>query len=157
MLLKKDKIKLFVYDFDGVMTDNRVLVSDDGHEAVFCNRSDGMAVIKIKKLGLQQVIISTETNPVVSMRAKKLGIEVLQGIEDKATVLKKYCEKLKVSLKDVLYVGNDINDLDAMKLVGIGVSPADGDESIKKISKIITKAKGGYGVIRELYKMMTGF
>lgn len=153
-MILKNKIKLIVYDFDGVMTDNRVLVSEDGSEAVFCNRSDGMAVIKMKKLGIKQIIISTETNKVVSMRAKKLSIEVLQGIEDKATVLKKYCLKFKIKLNDVMYVGNDTNDLEAMKLVGVGVAPADADESIKKISKIVTKSKGGYGVIRELYKMM---
>lgn len=143
-------IQLIVYDFDGVMTDNKVLVFQDGREAVFCDRSDGLAISKIKKMRISQMIISTETNEVVKARAKKLGIPILHSINNKKEVLKKYCQKKRINLSKVIYIGNDINDLEAMKIVGHPIAPSDASREVKKIAKIITKAKGGEGVIREL-------
>ncbi len=143
-------IQLIVYDFDGVFTDNKVLVFEDGKEAVFCNRADGLAIKKIKELGLPQIILSTEENQVVKARAKKLNIEVAYGITDKKTALIEYCKKKSYDLEKVLYIGNDLNDLEAMKLVGYPIAPTDAVKEIKKIAKIITKARGGKGVIREL-------
>ena len=143
-------IQLIVYDFDGVMTDNKVLIFQDGKEAVFCNRSDGLAISKIKQMGIPQIIISTEVNEVVTARAKKLGIPVIQGADNKKELVKKYCKDKKIDLDKVIYVGNDINDLDIMKLVGYPVAPSDASREIRRVAKIITKAKGGEGVIREL-------
>ena len=148
--LELKNIDLIIYDFDGVMTDNRVLVREDGEEAVFCNRSDGLAISKIKRMGISQLIISTETNKVVEVRAKKLGIPILHGINNKKEILKKYCKEKNIDLSKVIYVGNDINDLEAMKIVGFSVAPADAAKKIKKIAKIITGARGGEGVVREL-------
>ena len=85
-------IQLIVYDFDGVITDNRVMVSEDGMESVIVSRADGLGVNIIKEMEIPQMILSTETNPVVSLRAKKLGIPVLQGVDDKMTVLLNYCK-----------------------------------------------------------------
>ena len=76
-------LKLIIYDFDGVMTDNRALIMDDGREAVFIHRGDGFAVARIKEKGIAQIILSTETNPIVTARAKKLGIPVVQAVENK--------------------------------------------------------------------------
>jgi len=144
------KIKLIVYDFDGVMTDNKVYVDQDGKETVQLNRGDGLGVSEIKKLGIEQIIISTEKNPIVSTRAKKLGIYCLQGIENKKDVLIKFCQNNDYDLEYVAYVGNDINDKDAMEIVGYSFCPIDAYGSIKKISNHILDTKGGNGVIREL-------
>ena len=143
-------IKLIVYDFDGVMTDNKVYVDQDGREMVQVNRADGLAVSAIKKLDIQQIIISTEKNPVVSARASKLGIPCLQGIDDKKYSLLDYCKKNDFELNHVVFVGNDINDRDVMEMVGYTFSPADAHSEINKISNQVMKTKGGHGVIREL-------
>jgi len=145
------KIKLICYDFDGVMTDNKVYIDQDGLETVQVNRADGLGVSEIKKLGLIQMIISTEKNPVVSERSRKLNIFCLQGISDKSQALKKYCQNNNISLDEVAYVGNDINDLEAMELVGITFCPADAHSSIKDISDHILTSKGGEGVVREIF------
>ena len=143
-------IKLICYDFDGVMTDNKVYIDQDGCEMVQVNRADGLGVAEIKKLGIVQIILSTEKNPVVGQRSKKLGLTCLQGISDKTYALKKCCQKNNISLDEVAYVGNDINDIEAMKLVGITFCPADAHNSIKKISNHVLKSKGGQGVVREI-------
>jgi Low specificity phosphatase (HAD superfamily) len=148
--IKCKEIELIVYDFDGVMTDNKVLISEDGKESVFCNRSDGLAISKIKKMGLPQLIISTEKNKIVEMRAKKLGIQVIHGIDCKKSIVKKYCKEKNINLGKVIFIGNDINDLEVMKIVGYPIAPSDAHTSIKNEAKFLTKAKGGEGVIREL-------
>ena len=145
-----ETIKLIVYDFDGVMTDNKVYVDQIGNETVQVNRGDGLGVSEIKKLGIEQIIISTETNPVVSTRAKKLDILCLQGIDNKKATLKDYSRKNNIELQQVAYLGNDINDKEAMEIVGITFCPVDAHASIKTISDHVLKTKGGHGVIREL-------
>ncbi len=143
-------IQLIVYDFDGVMTDNRVVVFHDGTEAVVVNRADGLGVERLHASGIPQLILSTETNPVVKTRAAKLGLETITSCKDKKNALKKYCEQNDYDLKKVVYVGNDLNDLEVMKIVGFPIAPADAHQKIKAIAKLITKSKGGEGVIREL-------
>lgn len=141
---------LLVYDFDGVMTDNRVLILQDGNEAVFANRADGWGIAQMRNAGYSQIILTTETNPVASARAKKLQIEALQGSANKARDLVAYCQANGIDLQKVLYVGNDVNDLEAMRLVGFSVAPADAHPDVLKIAKHVTKASGGDGVIKEL-------
>ena len=148
--MSKFKLELIVYDFDGVMTNNKVYLSQNGNETVQVNRADGLGVSEIKILGIEQIIISTETNPVVTTRANKLGINCLQGVENKKEALKIYCKKNDLDLKNIAYVGNDINDKEAMEIVGYSFCPADAHGSIKKISNHILDTKGGNGVIREL-------
>jgi len=143
-------IQLIVYDFDGVMTDNHVYVDQDGREMVRVNRADGLGISGIKKIGIQQIIISTEKNPVVSTRAKKLGIPCLQGIDNKKKALIDYCKKNDIDLRNVAYLGNDINDMEVMEIAGSTFCPADAHENIKGISDIILSKNGGNGVIREL-------
>ena len=147
-------LKLIVYDFDGVMTDNKLYIDQNGNEMVKVSRADGLGISEIQKLGIQQIIISTETNPVVRARAKKLGLHCLQGVNNKAKDLTDYCKK-KISLDEVAYVGNDINDLEVMKLVGITFCPADAHVSIKEISQYILESKGGEGVSREILDQLT--
>ena len=146
-----NSIRLLVYDFDGVMTDNKVFVDQHGNEMVQVNRADGLGIAEIRKLGIQQMILSTETNTVVSARAKKLDLFCLQGVDNKAQALTEYCNVHQISLSDVAYAGNDINDLEVMKLVGITFCPADAHVSIKEISQYILELKGGEGIVREIF------
>ena len=148
------RIKLFVYDFDGVMTNNKVIVDQRGNESVIVNRGDGLAVSIIKRMNIPQLILSTEANPVVLKRANKLNIICINGVEDKKEKLKEYCIQNDINFKDVLYIGNDINDLDIMKMIGHPYCPADAHESIKVISDYVFKSKGGNGVIRELLDLI---
>ena len=148
--IQKHPISLFFYDFDGVFTDNRILVSEDGKESVCCNRADGLAIRKINEMGILQTIISTETNKIVSVRAAKLGLPVIQGVNDKKESLLEYCEKLSINARETLYIGNDINDLEAMLTVGFPVCPEDAYPEIKEIARLIIPVSGGNGVIRKL-------
>ena len=148
------KINLIVYDFDGVMTDNKVFVDQKGREMVQVNRADGLGVSEIKKLGIEQIIISTEINPVVSVRAIKLGIPCLQGINNKKESLQKFCKEKNYKMQHVAFVGNDINDEDVMKIVGHSFCPSDAHKKIKKIAKHVLISKGGGGIIRELFDLL---
>lgn len=152
-----ENIDLVVFDFDGVLTDNRVLVFENGLEAVFCNRADGLGFDRLRQYNIPTLILSTERNKVVSCRAKKLGVACLHGIKDKKTTLIEYCRKRNFFLKNVVYVGNDLNDLDVMKIVGWPVCPSDAHDRIKKISRMKMKLKGGYGIVRELAENLSCF
>lgn len=150
MQIDKNNIDLIAYDFDGVMTDNRVIVSQDGTESVIVNRGDGLGIDSLRKAGIPQMIISTEANPVVRARAKKLKLEIIQDCADKKDALIKICGEKGYDLKKVIFIGNDLNDLEAMKIVGISVAPADAHPVVISVAKLVTNAKGGYGVVREL-------
>jgi len=143
-------IKLIVYDFDGVMTDNRVFVDETGRETVAANRSDGLGIGMIKKLGIEQWILSTEKNPVVSARAAKIKIEATHNVADKGSAIIELAASKGVSLAEVLYMGNDTNDADAMGLCGFKVAPADAHPSILALADYVTEAPGGFGAVREL-------
>ena len=147
-------IQLIAYDFDGVMTDNKVYVDQKGNEMVQVNRADGLGIAEIIKLGIKQIIISTESNPVVAVRAKKLDTPCLQGIENKKMALIDYCKENDIDLKNAAYVGNDINDKDAMEITGSKFCPADAHDYIKSISDKVLKTKGGHGVIREILDLL---
>ena len=136
------------------MTDNKVLILEDGREGVFCNRADGLAIKEIKKLGICQIILSTEKNPIIKYRAKKLQLPFFNNIGDKKKLLINYCKRNKYSLKKTVFIGNDINDLESMRIVGFPVAPFDADLTVKKIAKLVIKKKGGGGVIREFYKKL---
>lgn len=148
---------LIVYDFDGVMTDNRVFVGADGTEYVTVNRGDGYAVRMIKTtLGIPQIILSTEANPVVLKRAEKLGIPAINNAGDsKSDILKRYLEETGIDPRKTLYIGNDLNDLGAMLLCGCRCCPSDAEPEIAAAAHHIFVARGGYGVIRELYRVLS--
>lgn len=143
-------IELIISDFDGVMTDNRVLVDEAGKESVFVSRADGQAVHLLRSMGIDVVIISSETNGVVGRRADKLKVKCIQSVSDKKECVKKYSEENGILFKKIAYVGNDINDYAGMQLCGIKIVPNDAYEEVKHIADYITQAKGGYGVIREI-------
>ncbi len=149
-------IGLFVFDFDGVLTDNLVYLNSSGEEFVACNRSDGLAFDVLHKLRKNVYILSTEKSLVVTARANKLKVPVFQGISDKVQTLKDLVDKEGVDLKNILYIGNDLNDYQVMKLCGFSVCPADSHQKIKEISDITLKASGGNGVVRELLEDVLG-
>ena len=148
--LSLEDIDLFIFDFDGVLTDNLVYLDQNGIEAVSCSRADGLAFDVLRKLKKPVYILSTEKNTVVSTRAKKLGVPVLQSIENKEEALRDFVSRQDYQLANILYVGNDLNDYKAMKICGFTACPADSHEKIKQISTIVLKTNGGFGVVREL-------
>ena len=152
-LITLENIDAFIFDFDGVLTNNLVFVDQDGKESVSCNRSDGLAFDVLRKLKKPSYILSTEKNPIVSARAKKLKIQAIQGVEDKVKELLNLAKTNEYNLNRILYVGNDINDFKAMKLCGYSACPSDSHEKIRSIATFILQKKGGNGVIRELLEV----
>lgn len=145
-----NEVDAFVFDFDGVMTNNLVFIDENGKEIVCCNRADGLAFDVLRKLGKKSFILSTENNPVVAKRAKKLKISAIQGVTNKERALKELANNNCYDIKKILYLGNDLNDYDAMKICGFSVCPADSHKKIKELSDITLTTKGGQGVIRDL-------
>ena len=145
-----DDIDLFVFDFDGVLTDNIVHIDNNGNEMVSCSRADGLAFDVLRKLDKPCQILSTENNTVVSARANKLGISVLQGLKNKEKALRNLVKRKGYKLSNILYVGNDLNDYNSVIISGFSACPADSHPKIKKISNFILKTNGGKGIVREL-------
>ncbi|MDR2350502.1 MAG: HAD hydrolase family protein [Deltaproteobacteria bacterium] len=142
--------KLIVFDFDGVFTDNRVYVLEDGREMVCCSREDSLGIARLKKHQIPMMILSTEINPVVAARAKKLFLLLHQGCADKAAFLKKYLSEMDIPKNSVIFVGNDVNDLEAMRLAGFSACPVDAHPEIKNMASLTLTKRGGNGAIREL-------
>lgn len=147
-------LEVIVLDFDGVLTDNAVYINEDGKEMVKCNRSDGLAIRYLKKTSLKIFILSTEKNPVVTRRAEKLKIPVIQGSANKKASLLEFCKANNFDLSRTMYVGNDLNDYYAMKTCGYRACPSDSHPEIIKISNYPLETKGGGGVVRELLEKL---
>ena len=148
------EINLLILDFDGVLTDNKVYVFEDGREAVVCHRGDGWGIRILQSAGIEVIILSTETNAVVSARAEKLNVACIQDCEDKASAVQSIIDARSISGDKIMYVGNDTNDIDAMQLVGHRVAPADAHPQIRSIATIVTDSFGGQGVVRELADLL---
>lgn len=144
------EIQSVVFDFDGVFTDNTVIVNQDGVESVRCWRSDGLGLERLRELGIKLLIISTEKNPVVSVRAAKLKLECLQAIDDKSVAIEQWALLNKVDLRKMAFVGNDINDIVAFNKVGYPIAVGDCYDEIKSCVKFVLKKSGGFGAVREL-------
>ena len=144
------RIEGIAFDFDGVFTDNRVYVMQNGEEAVVCDRSDGMGISMLRGAGIPMVVISTEANPVVSARCKKLQLEVRQGIDDKLPVLKAWAAENQLDLERIVFVGNDINDVDCLQAAGFGVVVADAYPVATDAADLRLTKNGGRGAVREL-------
>ncbi len=151
-----DNIDVFIFDFDGVLTNNLVHLDQNGKESVSCSRADGLAFDLLRKLNKPAYILSTEKNPVVIARANKLKIPVLQGVDNKAERIKELADKEGFALQNILYVGNDLNDYRVMKLCGYTACPEDSHRIIKSIATVILKTKGGNGIVRELLEDVLG-
>jgi YrbI family 3-deoxy-D-manno-octulosonate 8-phosphate phosphatase len=143
-------IRLVAFDFDGVFTDNMVYVLEDGTEAVRCFRSDGIGLQKLKRLGIESVIISTEANPVVSARARKLKIRCIQNCQDKRAVLEEIAHEIGITLNEVAFVGNDINDRACLECVALPIVVQDAFQEVVPLALYQTKRPGGHGAVREV-------
>lgn len=143
-------IRLLVLDFDGVMTDNRVLVAQDGTEAVLCHRGDGWGIARLKERGVTIVVISTEVNRVVEARCRKLGLDFVQACDDKLSELKRLAGRLGLGPGQVAYVGNDVNDLECLGWVGMPIIVADAMPEVRGVARLVTSRPGGYGAVREV-------
>ena len=142
-----------VTDFDGVHTDDRVLVGEDGSEYVFANRSDGMGVRLLREAGVPVLILSTEVNPVVAARARKLGVPVLHGLDDKASALVDWAGTAGIALDRIAYLGNDVNDLACLALVGWPIATADAHPLVRSAARVILTRRGGDAAVRELAEL----
>ncbi|MFF8784130.1 cytidylyltransferase domain-containing protein [Streptomyces sp. NPDC015125] len=151
-----DDIDAVVLDFDGTQTDDRVLIDADGREIVAVHRGDGLGIAALRKAELKLLILSTETNPVVAARARKLQVPVLHGIDRKDLALKQWCEEAGIAPERVLYVGNDVNDLPCFDLVGWPVAVAGAHDVVRGAARAVTATPGGSGAIREIAAWLLG-
>jgi len=148
------QVALVVFDFDGVMTDDRVWVDQDGRESVAAHRGDGMGIALLRKAGIPVVVLSTEPNPVVAARCRKLGLPVQQNIQDKGEALRQLLVERQVDSAQVVYLGNDINDLPCFPLVGCAIAVADAHPAAKAAADLVLEHNGGYGAVRELVDLI---
>jgi YrbI family 3-deoxy-D-manno-octulosonate 8-phosphate phosphatase len=147
-------VKLIVFDFDGVLTDNRVMIIENGLEAVFCNRADGLAFDMLRDAGLPAIIMTTERNEVAVHRARKLRVPILPAVPDKGFAIDALSRERGVNPAHMMFVGNDINDLAAMNRVGYPVAVADAHPAVKDAAKLVLRTRGGHGVAREVVNLV---
>jgi YrbI family 3-deoxy-D-manno-octulosonate 8-phosphate phosphatase len=151
-----DQLDAIVLDFDGTLTDDRVTVDQDGRESVTVHRGDGLGIAALRRAGLDVLILSSERNPVVAARARKLAVPALYGIEDKGTALAQWCADNGHVLQRTAYVGNDVNDLPCFEIVGWPIAVADAHHSVRARARIVTAARGGHGAVREIASRLLG-
>jgi len=144
------KIRYVGFDFDGVFTDNRVYVSETGQEMVVCTRSDGIGLEELRKVGVDFAIFSTEVNPVVQARARKLKTECHSGLERKVERFLSVLKAKGISPIEAAFVGNDLNDLECLKAVGLAVVPRDAHPDVVGVAGMVLEKNGGQGAVREL-------
>jgi YrbI family 3-deoxy-D-manno-octulosonate 8-phosphate phosphatase len=144
------RVSLLALDFDGVLTDNRVWVAEDGTESVVCSREDSLGLQMLRERGITAMVISRETSPIVAARCRKLGIPCWQGVEDKSTLLRRLVVERGLTMDEVVYLGNDVNDLTSMQAVGCGVAVSDAHPHVVEAADLVVSKPGGRGAIREL-------
>jgi len=142
-------VRVAIFDFDGVFTDNRVWVNERGEESLAFSRSDGLGLRRLDEVGVQYLIVSMEQNPIVGACARKLSADCLQGVEDKLAVVRDRTAAAGSSLEQAAYVGNDINDADCLRAVGLPVVPADAWPEVKPLARWVLSRPGGAGCVRE--------
>ncbi|MFI8518381.1 cytidylyltransferase domain-containing protein [Streptomyces sp. NPDC085481] len=145
-----------VLDFDGTQTDDRVHIDADGREFVSVHRGDGLGIAALRKAGVPLLILSSEQNPVVAARARKLRIPVLHGVDRKDLALKQWCDEQGIDPQRVLYAGNDVNDLPCFHLVGWPVAVGSAHDSVRAAARAVTETPGGFGAIREIAAWLLG-
>jgi N-acylneuraminate cytidylyltransferase len=149
-------IKLIICDFDGVITDNRVWTDQNGNETVVASRSDSMKIKQLREQGIETIILSSEPNPVVLARAKKMGVEAIHnvGINDKGGTMRKVLEQKDINSEEVVYIGNDWNDLPCFEIAGWGVAVADAYPEVLRAADYVLSKPGGHGALRELCELV---
>jgi YrbI family 3-deoxy-D-manno-octulosonate 8-phosphate phosphatase len=154
LALVPERTALLVLDFDGVMTDDRVYVDQDGREMVACSRGDGLGLTLLRREGVPVLVLSTEQNPVVAARCRKVKVECIQGCDDKVTELRRLLEARGIPAERTVYVGNDLNDLGPMRLAGCSLAPSDAHPLAKKAARGVLSRPGGHGAVRETAEMI---
>jgi YrbI family 3-deoxy-D-manno-octulosonate 8-phosphate phosphatase len=149
-ILTQTKPKIIFTDFDGCLTDDRVIVNEHGEEFVSANRKDGLAAKRLKDIGIKVVITSMETNKVVLARGNKMGVEVLQGLSDKAKAIDEYLGKNNLTWEESWYIGNDLIDLGAINKAKFSLCPSDAVERVINSVDYVLKTKGGFGILSEI-------
>ena len=144
------RIRLVVFDFDGVFTDNRVWTNERGEESVACWRGDAHGLRRLEEVGVEHLIISTEVNAAVGARARKIRAACVQGVDDKVPVLREEAARRRIPLEDTAFLGNDVNDAGCLELVGLPVVPADAWPEVLPLARIVLTRRGGHGCVREL-------
>lgn len=165
-MFRLSDFSLIVFDFDGVFTDNLVMVDEVGKESVICSRADGLGISILKRAILERSlsvdlrVVSTEVNPVVAKRCQKLGLEFAQGVENKKIHLDDLFTKsagiLNLSWSSTLYLGNDLNDLEVMKLC-TSFAPIDAHPKIKEVASLVFEERGGHGFVRAAVEYLLEF
>lgn len=144
------EIRLVVFDFDGVFTDNRVWTNERGEESVACYRGDALGLRHLDEVGVDYFVLTMETNDAVPARARKIRIECIRGIDDKLPVLREEVERRGFALAETAYLGNDVNDAECLAAVGLPVVPADAWPEVVPLAHLVLERRGGYGCVREL-------
>jgi 3-deoxy-D-manno-octulosonate 8-phosphate phosphatase (KDO 8-P phosphatase) len=144
-----ERVRLAVFDFDGVFTDNRVWVDESGQEMLSFSRSDGLGLRRLDEVDVAYLIVSMEQNPIVGARAAKLRADCVQGAEDKLSVLRERAQAMGVSLEETAFLGNDINDAECLRAVGCAVVPADVWPEVRPLASWVLERPGGAGCVRE--------
>jgi YrbI family 3-deoxy-D-manno-octulosonate 8-phosphate phosphatase len=144
-----ERVRFAVFDFDGVFTDNRVWVDERGEESLAFSRSDGLGLRRLDEVGVHYLIVSTEKNAIVGARAKKLEVDCVQGVGDKLSVVRDRSVDLGVPLEDTAFLGNDINDTECLRAVGVPVVPADAWPEVRALAHWVLSRPGGNGCVRE--------
>ena len=147
-------IQLFAVDFDGVLTDDRVLVDSAGNESVLCHRGDGLAVQRLRRAGVETAVISSERHPVVSARCAKMGVPCWQGCGDKLAVLRDLAKQRNLSSREVAYMGNDWNDADCLQWAGLPIVVGSAAPEIIRMGRYVTRTPGGFGALREVAELI---
>ena len=144
------KPKIIFTDFDGCLTNDKVKVNMFGRESVIVNRKDGLAINRLKKLGIKVVIATTEKNKVVQVRANKMNVQVLLGLENKVKSISQYLSTQNLTWSDIWYVGNDNNDIGAIELAAISFCPLDASPEVFLKAQVVLSRKGGEGLLAEI-------
>lgn len=145
------RIKLLAMDFDGVHSTNSVYVGDDGvTEVVCCWRGDGIGLAAVRAIGIATVVLSQEMAPVVAARCKKLGVECYSGVNDKASLLTNLAAGCAITADRIAYIGNDVNDAECLKAVGLPIVVADAHPDVLPLARYVTASRGGRGAVREV-------
>jgi YrbI family 3-deoxy-D-manno-octulosonate 8-phosphate phosphatase len=147
-----EKIDLIICDFDGVITDNRVWVDQDGHETVAAYRSDSVRVKELFAIGIEVMILSSEPNRVVEARARKMGVEAVHGValHEKGRIMREIMERKNLKAENVIFIGNDINDLPCFEVAGWSVAVADAFPEVIRAADFVLSKNGGHGALREM-------
>jgi 3-deoxy-D-manno-octulosonate 8-phosphate phosphatase (KDO 8-P phosphatase) len=149
------RVRLLCVDVDGVLTDAGMYYGPDGEVLKKFNTRDGMGLARVRQAGVSVAIISGEDSAIVHARAAKLKIDdVFAGTGDKRAAIDALCEKHRLTLEEVAFIGDDLNDLPALECVGLACAVADAAEPVKQIAQFVTQRRGGDGAVREVCELL---